>query len=271
MSNGRPSRDPMRRSSGGAALRGGVILVVALVIGVVLLGSVEPSSTSATGPAAAAKPQPAEGGDVVDTTVAGAGAVATTTTEARHAPNLVRVLVVNGSGVNGVGARVRAQLLPGGWDLQEPRTGSADNLASFVYFRTGFASDAAYLATQVGLAATKVMAVPLELPVATPPEVPGFDVMVVVGPDLAPRYAPASTPAAPAKSGAAATATTRKAPSATPAAASATPASVTTKVSTSASASSPAAPAATSPTPATAATAATKVQARATNTAVVQN
>ena len=270
MSNGRPSRDPMRRSSGGAALRGGVILVVALVIGVVLLGSVEPSSTSATGPAAAAKPQPAEGGDVVDTTVAGAGAAATTTTEARHAANLVRVLVVNGSGVNGVGARVRAQLLPGGWDLQEPRTGSADNLASFVYFRTGFASDAAYLATQVGLAATKVMAVPLELPVATPPEVPGFDVMVVVGPDLAPRYAPASTPAAPARS-TAAPATTRKVASATPAAASATPASVTTKVSTSASASSPAAPAATSPTPATAATAATKVQARATNTAVVQN
>lgn len=270
MSNGRPSRDPMRRSSGGAALRGGVILVVALVIGVVLLGSVEPSSTSATGPAPAAKPQPAEGGDVVDTTVAGAGAAATTTTEARHAANLVRVLVVNGSGVNGVGARVRAQLLPGGWDLQEPRTGSADNLASFVYFRTGFASDAAYLATQVGLAATKVMAVPLELPVATPPEVPGFDVMVVVGPDLAPRYAPASTPAAPARS-TAAPATTRKVASATPAAASATPASVTTKISTSASASSPAAPAATSPTPATAATAATKVQARATNTAVVQN
>lgn len=193
MSNNRhASEESFSRSAGGAAIRGAVILAVALGIGVFLI--------SKTGDHKA--PKIATGTPTVtDTTVAevdpGADPLLTSTTIATlRAPEVVKVLVANGSGVNRAAARVRAFLVPLRYDLPAPADGALSNYQDWVYFNPGFELEAKDIASKLGVTSLP-MAVPANV---VKPPVPAFDVLVMVGPDLAVRYrtqaltATASTP-----------------------------------------------------------------------------
>ena len=73
-------------------------------------------------------------------------------------------------------------------------------------------SCAVSIAAILGLTPDKVIPLPVEQTVRTPPAVPLFDVQVMVGPDLATKYATQSlTPAAGTPAGAAASTTTKAA------------------------------------------------------------
>ena len=181
MSNNRhASEESFSRSAGGAALRGAVILVIALVIGILLV-----RQTGDRNDAPAANDT-----FVTDTTLApvddGADPlVSTTIAPTVRAPEIVKVLVTNGSGVNRAAAKVRAFLVPLRYDLPAPADGAKSNYADFVFFNPGFELEAKEIAAKLGIT-TPPAVVPVESIVKAP--VPPFDVLVMVGPDLAVRY-----------------------------------------------------------------------------------
>ena len=115
-----------------------------------------------------------------------------------RAPEVVKVLVANGSGVNRAAARVRAFLVPLRYDLPSPADAMLKNYEDYVYFNAGFELEARDIAAKLGIAKAPI---PVPLNVVKPP-VPAFDVLVMVGPDLAVRFksqpltGTATTPAA---------------------------------------------------------------------------
>jgi len=181
MSNNRhASEESFSRSAGGAAVRGALILIVALGIGVFLVrqtgdtgGPTLTVDTVATSDTTQA--------EVVSGTDTG---VPTTTTVTLRAPEVVKVLVANGSGVNRAAARVRAFLVPLRYDLPSPADATLKNYEDFVYFNAGFEAEAKEIASKLGITKAPI---PVPANVVKPP-VPAFDVLVMVGPDLAVRY-----------------------------------------------------------------------------------
>lgn len=212
MNNGRPAPrdDSFRRSASGAAIRGALLILAALVIGVILLQQTKtPTPQAASTPVIVSDTTPT--GDTVPGAAvdpASSDTVATTTLPARRSPAEVRVLVVNGSGVNRAAARVRAYLSGSGWDLQKASDGVRDNFADSVFYQPGFEQDARAVAAL--LSVTDIRPTPAEVTVKAP--IPPFDVQVMVGPVLAQQYKtqPLSDGVAPAAAAAVATATAAK-------------------------------------------------------------
>ena len=193
--------------AGGAALRGALILLVALGIGIFLVRrSNDPGTPTVTRDSVA----------VSTTTVAVAEpgtdtGVPATTLVALRAPEVVKVLVANGSGVNRAAARVRAFLVPLRFDLPSPADAMLKNYEDYVYFNAGFEIEAKDIATKLGIARPPI---PVPANVVKPP-VPAFDVLVMVGPELAVRFKShplTPTASAPASAPSAAAATTVPAP-----------------------------------------------------------
>ena len=193
--------------AGGAALRGALILLVALGIGIFLVRrSNDPGTPTITRDSVA----------VSETTVVVAEpgtdtGVPATTLVALRAPEVVKVLVANGSGVNRAAARVRAFLVPLRFDLPSPADAMLKNYEDYVYFNAGFEIEAKDIAAKLGIAKAPI---PVPANVVRPP-VPAFDVLVMVGPDLAVRFKSqplTPTASAPASAPAAAVATTVPAP-----------------------------------------------------------
>jgi LytR cell envelope-related transcriptional attenuator len=184
MSNNRhASEESYSRAAGGAALRGALILFLALVIGVFLVRTTSnrkpTTTTEGSTPAVVADSTAAAAGDTTAD-----GAVPTPTSPAMRAPEIVKVLVANGSGVNRAAARVRAFLVPLRYDLPSPADATLKNYEDFVYFNPGFEVEAKDIAAKLGITKAPI---PVPANVVKPP-VPAFDVLVMVGPDLAVRY-----------------------------------------------------------------------------------
>ncbi len=183
MTNNRHESDePFSKSAGGAALRGALLLFVALAVGFFLVRQkansdpvvVSPSTPVSTDTTLVAVDPSADPGVVPSST----------TPVTARAPEIVKVLVANGSGVNRAGARVRAFLLPLRYDLPAPADATLKNFKDFVYFNPGFEIEARDISSKLGLTSTPA-AVPADV---LKPPVPEFDVLVVVGPDMAVRY-----------------------------------------------------------------------------------
>jgi hypothetical protein len=172
------------------------LVLLALIIGVVVLqkvdgnkkssvagNSVSPSESTVTQTDSST---PAVIGDPnVPTTIAPAAA---------RLPGAVRVIVTNGSGVNKAARRVNDVLAPSGYQMVSPRDANAKNLADAVFFKPGFEPEANAIAASLGV--TYVGGLPATPTIKTPPAAPEFDVQVMVGPELAKKYKPGSTPAA---------------------------------------------------------------------------
>lgn len=179
-----PSEAPRRRRrpqqapppAQGSVARGAVLVVIALVIGIVLLR--DSSSTPEQQVIGSTATEDGGGGDVD-----GEGDADSSTTTTTTAPPLLRsevkVLVANGSGVNGAAGRQTDELEALGYVTGTP-TNAERVPATIVHFATGFQAEAEVLATDIG--ATNVQAMPAVAPVD---DLQNAMLLVIVGPDLA--------------------------------------------------------------------------------------
>ena len=207
MSNGRHDSDnSYGRSAGGAVTRGALLLLAALVVGVVLLQNVDDGPKASTTEVTVGSDTTAPAGS--DTTAAGGTPIVATTTVVQRAPNLVKVLIVNGSGKNRAAGRVKAFLASSGYDFVTPRDAKATNYADRVSYTPGFETEAKLIGSLLGLATESIGPLPTEQTVKTPPDVPAFDVQIMVGQELATKYANQSLTATATPTTVAAAATT---------------------------------------------------------------
>jgi cytoskeletal protein RodZ len=164
-----------------------VIVIALFVVSTVLLLGVIHPSTSASG--SASSPSVGTGTNS-----------STTTTKPNHSPpttttvptSRVPVVVANASGVNGAAAAVTAELKPSGWNLLAPTNATAQETTSHVYYLAGFEPEARAIATTLQLPATAVIPYTTAAPINS---IGTAQVLVVVGPDLANKFAPAATTA----------------------------------------------------------------------------
>lgn len=187
MSNGHHAapNNSFQRSASGTVVRGALLIIAALVFGTLLLQRKDPGASTVVA-----------GNTTVDTTIAAGDSIpeaATTTTVLLRAPSLVKVLTVNGSGKNRAAARVNSFLRDSGYDLQRAADAiplpNANVYQDQVFYTPGYEAEAADVATRLQLAPTNVGPAPQTSPVKTPPAAPEFNVMIMVGPNLASRYA----------------------------------------------------------------------------------
>lgn len=162
--------------------RGAILVAVAVVIGVLLLRDDDAVTT-----------QVAVGSDSVGEIDDGAtideggeegeddSTTTTPTTEAARPPAEVKVLVANGSGVNGAAGGTTDALGALGYVTATPA--NAERVPeTVVYYTTGFEAEAAALAAAIGAPAEAVTPMP---PVAPVDDLQLANVLVHLGPDLA--------------------------------------------------------------------------------------
>lgn len=177
----RRRRQPQQKSPAaqGSVARGAILVAVAVVIGVLLLRDDDAATTQvAVGSDTAA--------EVDDTDVDESGdedpdATTTTTTEAPRPPAEVKVLVANGSGVNGAAGGTTDALEALGYVTGTPANAERVE-ATVVYFTTGFQAEAEALAAAIGAPEDGVTPMPAVAPVD---DLQLANVLVHIGPDLA--------------------------------------------------------------------------------------
>jgi LytR cell envelope-related transcriptional attenuator len=105
-----------------------------------------------------------------------------------RAQALVKVLVVNGSGVNRAAARVRASMATTGYNLLQATDATETNLADSVFYNPGFEGEARQIATLLGEidTANNIRPITGPLPITAPAAT--SDVVVFVGPKLQVKY-----------------------------------------------------------------------------------
>lgn len=162
----------------GSVARGAILVAVAVVVGVLLLR--DDSSTTAqvavgsdrAGDIDSGRVQPDEDPD----------ATTTTTTAPPRDPAEVKVLVANGSGVNGAAGGTTDALEALGYVTGTPA--NAERVpATIVYFTTGFEAEADALAAAIGATPESVTPMPAVAPVD---DLQLANVLVHLGPDLVP-------------------------------------------------------------------------------------
>jgi hypothetical protein len=99
-------------------------------------------------------------------------------------------LVANGTQVTGLGGRVGAELQSEGYEVLSPENATQQVTASAVYYAPGSNGAATQVAAAVGLTSAAVHPLPSLSPVSS---LDGAQVVVVVGPDLANRFAAGSS------------------------------------------------------------------------------
>jgi LytR cell envelope-related transcriptional attenuator len=272
MANTRQTNEPgyNSRSVSGGLLRGGLLLLVAVVVGAVLLQQTKENRTlnNATPAAATVTTTTIAAGNGLEVTPtpdpADPSATPAATALPLRAQALVKVLVVNGSGVNRAAARVRASMASTGYNLLQATDATASNLADSVFYNPGFEGEARQIATLLGEIDTVNNILPITTALPIKPPVAVSDVVVIVGPKLQVKYQSqqlgtgtvAGTPIAPASgtAGTVRTGTKKKRTTTTAAAATGRPRTTKKPRTTSTAAATPAVtPAAATPAAATAA------------------
>ena len=164
----------------GSVARGLVLVVVAFIVGVVLLR--DDDGVAAIGQV---------GAGTIDDVVSGSGdddptattIVATTTTTVR-AQATVTVLVANGSGVTGAAGTTTERVVALGY-LTLEATNAERVAASQIFYVAGYEAEAQRLAEELSPSAPpQILPMPSPAPVA---ELGGANLLVVLGPDLAPQ------------------------------------------------------------------------------------
>jgi hypothetical protein len=174
-----PPSEPPAAPGQGSVARGAILVAVAVVIGVLLLRDDDTATT-----------QVAVGSDTAGEIDDGNGdqnegedpdATTTTTTEAPRPAAEVKVLVANGSGVNGAAGGTTDALEALGYVTGTPA--NAERVpATIVYFTTGFEAEADALAAAIGAPEDSVTPMPAVAPVD---DLQLANVLVHLGPDLA--------------------------------------------------------------------------------------
>ena len=171
------------RSASGAAARGAFLLAIAVALGVILLHAFDRGS-GAFNASLRTTPSPSPQPSV---TFLPSG---TTTTQPLRAPAAVKVLPANGTSTAGAGTKTGDRLKTAGYNVLAATNTSKPATTSSVEFAPGFEREARVVAQLLGLADSAVQPIPTPAPV---PDLLGTNLLVVVGPDLAGRAAPAAT------------------------------------------------------------------------------
>lgn len=157
----------------GSVAKGAVLVVVALLIGFALLQDDDSGSAQVAVGAEDDPARPEDEGTDESTT--------TSTTAAPRPPEEVKVLVANGSDVNGAAGAQTDALEALGYVTADPA--NAEKVPStVVYYTVGFQAEAEALAEAIGAGPDSVNQLPTPAPV---PDMQLSNVLVVVGPDLA--------------------------------------------------------------------------------------
>ncbi len=156
----------------GSPAKGIILVVVAVLVGIALLRD-EGASTAQVNVGASDSPSVTDGDASATST--------TTTTAPPRAPADVKVLVANGSDVNGAAGAETDALEALGYVAANPT--NADTVpATVVYYTVGYQAEAEVLAAAIGAPPTSVTPLPTPAPVA---DMQLSNILVVVGPDLA--------------------------------------------------------------------------------------
>jgi hypothetical protein len=170
--------------------RGLAIVVVAIVIGVLLLPSATRSPLAASA---------VTSGTTATTVPAGRSAAtghhASTTTTTTVPPSSIHVLVANATTVNGVAGAVTTFLSSKGFATLTATNALLKVSASEIFTVGGATADVQAVATALSLPASSIEPAASAAPVAS---TTGANIVVIVGPDLASRFAPGATTTAPA-------------------------------------------------------------------------
>jgi LytR cell envelope-related transcriptional attenuator len=169
------------RSASGAAARGAFLLAIAVILGVLLLHAFDRGS-GAFNASLRTTPSPQPSVTFLPS--------ATTSTQPLRAPAAVKVLPANGTATKGAGTKTGDRLKTAGYNVLAATNTTKPATTSSVQFAAGFEREARVVAQLLGLADSAVQ------PIPTPPPVPdllGANLLVIVGPDLAGRAAPATT------------------------------------------------------------------------------
>lgn len=162
----------------GSPAKGAILVVVALLIGFALLrdddaGTAQAAVGAADQPAADTGAGDGDGTDTSSTT--------TSTTAAPRAPADVKVLVANGSDVDGAAGAQTDALEALGYVAANP-TNTDPVPATVIYYTVGYQAEAEALAAAIGAPPTSVTPLPTPAPVG---DMQLSNLLVVVGPDLA--------------------------------------------------------------------------------------
>ncbi|MGK2930151.1 MAG: LytR C-terminal domain-containing protein [Acidimicrobiales bacterium] len=170
----RRRQPPQAPPAQGSPAKGVILVVVAVLIGFGLLQD-QDSSTAQVAVGADDDPATVDEGD-------GAEVVeSTTTTAPARPPSEVKVLVANGSEVNGAAGAQADALEALGYVTANPANAELVP-ATVVYFTPGYQAEAEELAAAINADPAAVTALPTPAPVA---DMQLSNVLVVVGPDLA--------------------------------------------------------------------------------------
>ena len=152
----RPAQPPAQPRQGSVG-RGVVLVVVAVVIGLLLLADDDDARTQvAVGTEGAGQSESGDGaGDDAST-----ASSTTTTTAALREPSEVKVLVANGSGVNGAAGSTTEELEALGYVTGTPADAEQRVPSTVVYFTEGYQREAGALAEAIGAPATAVTPMP---------------------------------------------------------------------------------------------------------------
>jgi hypothetical protein len=170
----RPAQPAAAGPAQGSVIRGVVLVVVAVAIGLLLLRDDDSAATQAA--------LGTQGSGQADTTVPEEDPETTTTTTAPlRPPSEVKVLVANGSGVNGAAGGATDALEALGYVTGAPA--NAERVPSTViYFTEGYQPEAEALAEATGAPAEGVTPMPAVAPVD---DLQLANILMVIGPDLA--------------------------------------------------------------------------------------
>jgi hypothetical protein len=202
-------------SNAAAAPRAFLLIAIAVLLGLVLLWKAVDSTPGTVAPAAdpsatadsLTDETPADAGDgsagetpADANALADAGSEAPATTKApaptttqdlfpkpTHAPNEVKVLVANGSGVSGAAGKVTDMLSPLGWAMESPANAEKTSVTG-IYYKTGYASDAQVIQEHFGEAPSILSQFPaggVSVPDGALDRVDNADIVVILGSDLA--------------------------------------------------------------------------------------
>lgn len=160
----------------GSALKGAILVAIAVVIGLLLLRDDMPSQEQVT-LGAGAGDDSAEAEDD-DTTTSSSSS---STTVAAREPSEVKVLVANGSTIDGAAGSQTTELEALGYVTASP-TNAERVTATVVYFTEDHQAEAEELAEAIGASADAVEPLPTPAPVD---DMQLSNLLVVLGPDLA--------------------------------------------------------------------------------------
>lgn len=173
------------RSAGSAMARGIALILAAVAVGVLVLRVAGDEHNFESDSQKRAR---LDSASATSSTLPSADPSSTTPAPTTPAPTpeTTTVLVLNGSDTKGAAKGATEMLKTAAFKTMTPSDVKQKPAATAVYYMAGFDTMAQQIATKLGIAAK-----PLAMPTPAPADPAGAQVLVIIGADVAPKFAPA--------------------------------------------------------------------------------